>query len=159
MDLLCIKRFLRLLEGFYTKIFKNLMGFPFLFIFLVLIPSQMKPDSFSISENITGKSKAGELLPGDRVPSENELIKLEATPTPGRICWSSKQKVGRKGSKGKGTFVLNRTPSHHLVRTLGSIDATRRVLGKVWKRGGAPQTSYWKKRRFNMAFPTRSTEA
>jgi len=31
-----------------------------------------------------------------------------------------------KKIKGKGTYVLNRTSDHHLVRTLGSIWATRR---------------------------------
>ena len=34
----------------------------------------MKPKFVKISEQIINKIKAGELLPGDKVPSENELI-------------------------------------------------------------------------------------
>lgn len=88
----------------------------------------MTPKFISISENIIEKIKKGELLPGDRIPSENELIKQYgvSNTTARKSLLEIESKGWAQRIKGKGTFVLNRTPGHHLVRTLGSIDATRR---------------------------------
>lgn len=88
----------------------------------------MKSKFTAISENIIDRIKSGELLPGDRVPSENELIKQYAVSntTARKSLLEIESKGWAQRIKGKGTFVLNRTPDHHLVRTLGSIDATRR---------------------------------
>lgn len=88
----------------------------------------MKSKFTAISESIIEKIKNGELLPGDRVPSENELIKQYgvSNTTARKSLLEIESKGWAQRIKGKGTFVLNRTPDHHLVRTLGSIDSTRR---------------------------------
>lgn len=88
----------------------------------------MTPKFISISEDIIDKIKSGELLPGDRVPSENELIKQYgvSNTTARKSLLEIESRGWAQRIKGKGTFVLNRTPDHHLVRTLGSIDSTRR---------------------------------
>ncbi|TDB67426.1 GntR family transcriptional regulator [Arundinibacter roseus] len=88
----------------------------------------MKPKFIAISENIIEQIKIGELQPGDQIPSENELIreyKISNT-TARKSLLDLESKGWAKRIKGKGTYVLNRTTDHHLVRTLGSIYATRR---------------------------------
>ncbi|WP_276499477.1 GntR family transcriptional regulator [Pontibacter litorisediminis] len=88
----------------------------------------MKPKFITISESIIEKIKAGELQPGDKIPSENELIKQfkVSNTTARKSLLEIESKGWAQRIKGKGTFVLNRTEDHHLLRTLGSIDATRR---------------------------------
>lgn len=88
----------------------------------------MKSKFTAISESIIERIKNGELLPGDRVPSENELIKQYgvSNTTARKSLLEIESRGWAQRIKGKGTFVLNRTPDHHLVRTLGSIDSTRR---------------------------------
>jgi GntR family transcriptional regulator len=88
----------------------------------------MRPKFLSISDSVIDKIKSGELLPGDKIPSENELIKnYNVSNTTARKSLLEIENQGwAKRIKGKGTFVLNRTVDHHLVRTLGSIYATRR---------------------------------
>lgn len=88
----------------------------------------MNSKFINLSEAIIGKIKSGELLPGDKIPSENELIrkyKISNT-TARKVLLEIESRGWGRRIKGKGTFVLNRTPDHHLLRTLGSIDATRR---------------------------------
>ena len=82
----------------------------------------------TISEEIIEKIKSGELLPGDQIPSENELIKNYkiSNTTARKALLEIESKGWARRIKGKGTFVLNRTEDHHLLRTLGSIYATRR---------------------------------
>lgn len=82
----------------------------------------------TISNLIIERIKSGELLPGDKIPSENELIKsYQISNTTARKVLSEIESQGwAKRTKGKGTFVLNRTSDHHLLRTLGSISSTRR---------------------------------
>ncbi|PTX10515.1 GntR family transcriptional regulator [Pontibacter mucosus] len=88
----------------------------------------MKPKFITISESIIEKIRSGELQPGDKIPSENELIKQfkVSNTTARKSLLEIESKGWAQRIKGKGTFVLNRTEDHHLVRTLGSIDATRR---------------------------------
>lgn len=88
----------------------------------------MKPKFIEISEGIIDNIKSGELLPGDKIPSENELISShKISNTTARKVLSQIESEGwARRIKGKGTFVLNRTPQHQLLRTLGSLDATRR---------------------------------
>ncbi len=88
----------------------------------------MKPKFIAISDSIIEKIKSGKLQPGDQVPSENELIKTfqVSNTTARKSLLDIESKGWAKRIKGKGTFVLNRTPDHHLMRTLGSIYATRR---------------------------------
>jgi len=74
----------------------------------------MKPKFVKISELIIDKIQSGELLPGDKVPSENEMIhNFGVSNTTAR---KSLQLIESKGYaqriKGKGTFVLNRTEDH-----------------------------------------------
>ncbi|MEO5995556.1 MAG: GntR family transcriptional regulator [Chitinophagaceae bacterium] len=88
----------------------------------------MKSKFIDLSDTIIEKIKSGELLPGDKIPSENELIKKYkiSNTTARKILLEIESKGWGRRIKGKGTFVLNRTHEHHLIRTLGSIDATRR---------------------------------
>lgn len=82
----------------------------------------------TISNHIIDRIKSGELLPGDKIPSENELIKTYqiSNTTARKVLAEIEAKGWAKRSKGKGTFVLNRTTDHHLLRTLGSIPSTRK---------------------------------
>ena len=88
----------------------------------------MKSKFINLSDGIIEKIKSGELLPGDKIPSENELIKKHkiSNTTARKVLLEIESKGWGRRIKGKGTFVLNRTHDHHLLRTLGSIDATRR---------------------------------
>lgn len=88
----------------------------------------MKSKFIDLSDTIIEKIKSGELLPGDKIPSENELIKKHkiSNTTARKILLEIESKGWGRRIKGKGTFVLNRTHEHRLIRTLGSIDATRR---------------------------------
>lgn len=98
----------------------------------------MKPKFISISENIIDKIKSGELQPGDRIPSENELIKhYKVSNTTARKSLLEIENRGwAQRIKGKGTFVLNRTEDHHILRTLGSIDSTRRGFNESLRAEG-----------------------
>ena len=88
----------------------------------------MRPKFLSISDLVIDKIKSGELQPGDKIPSENELIKnySVSNTTARKSLLEIESRGWAKRIKGKGTFVLNRTVDHHLTRTLGSIYATRR---------------------------------
>lgn len=98
----------------------------------------MKSKFIALSETIIEKIQSGELLPGDKIPSENELIKKYkiSNTTARKILLEIESKGWGRRIKGKGTFVLNRTPDHHLLRTLGSIDATRRGFHDYLKAEG-----------------------
>ncbi|ADB40357.1 GntR family transcriptional regulator [Spirosoma linguale] len=87
-----------------------------------------KAKFIALSESIIEKIKTGELLPGDQIPSENELIKTFniSNTTARKTLLEIESKGWARRIKGKGTYVLNRTEDHHLLRTLGSIYATRR---------------------------------
>jgi GntR family transcriptional regulator len=88
----------------------------------------MRPKFLSISDSVIEKIKSGELQPGDKIPSENDLIKSfgVSNTTARKSLLEIENRGWAKRIKGKGTFVLNRTVDHHLTRTLGSIYATRR---------------------------------
>jgi len=98
----------------------------------------MKPKFLELSERIIEKIKEGELLPGDKVPSENELIKKYkiSNTTARKVLLEIESRGWVRRIKGKGTFVLNRTQEHKLLRTLGSIDATRRGFDDYLKAEG-----------------------
>jgi GntR family transcriptional regulator len=96
-----------------------------------------------IAEKIIEKIRNGELLPGDKVPSENELINtFGISNTTARKCLQIIESKGwARRIKGKGTFVLNRTVEHQLLRTLGSIDSTRKGFDESLKAEGfTPKT-------------------
>jgi GntR family transcriptional regulator len=98
----------------------------------------MRSKFIDLSEAIIEKIKSGELLPGDKIPSENELIKKYkiSNTTARKVLLEIESKGWGRRIKGRGTFVLNRTPEHHLLRTLGSIDATRRGFHDYLKSEG-----------------------
>lgn len=87
-----------------------------------------KAKFIALSETIIDKIKKGELQPGDQIPSENELIKRFgiSNTTARKTLLEIESKGWARRVKGKGTYVLNRTEDHHLLRTLGSIYASRR---------------------------------
>lgn len=80
-----------------------------------------------ISDEIINKIKNGEFRPGDKVPSENEIISVYgvSNTTARKALLDIELKGWARRIKGKGTFVLNRTTDHRLLRTLGSIGDTR----------------------------------
>lgn len=80
-----------------------------------------------ISQEIIQKIREGEFLPGDKVPSENEIISQYhvSNTTARKALLEIELKGWARRIKGKGTFVLNRTQDRHLLRTLGSIGDTR----------------------------------
>ncbi|MFT4154434.1 GntR family transcriptional regulator [Parafilimonas sp.] len=80
-----------------------------------------------ISRQIIDKIQQGEYLPGDKIPSENEIINQYhvSNTTARKSLLEIELKGWARRIKGKGTFVLNRTQDRHLLRTLGSIGDTR----------------------------------
>jgi GntR family transcriptional regulator len=81
----------------------------------------------TISKLIIQKIESGELQPGDKVPSENELIKTyKISNTTARKSLLEVELSGWVARmKGKGTFVLNRSEDKHLTRVLGSFNAVK----------------------------------
>ncbi len=100
------------------------------------------PKYLDISREIIRKIESGELHPGDKVPSENELIKTyKISNTTAR---KSLLEVEINGwvtrVKGKGTFVLNRFEDKHLTRVLGSFEAIRESFNdNLVKEGFTPK--------------------
>lgn len=99
----------------------------------------MKRHKFiSISEEIIEKIRSGELQPGDKIPSENEIIQQYSVSntTARKTLLEIELKGWARRVKGKGTYVLNRTEDRHLLRTLGSIDDTRTGFDEKLKAEG-----------------------
>jgi len=87
----------------------------------------VSPKYLAISKEIIRKIESGELQAGDKVPSENELIrsyKISNT-TARKSLFEVELKGWATRIKGKGTFVLNRSEDKHLTRVLGSFDAVK----------------------------------
>lgn len=81
----------------------------------------------SISNELIKLIETGKLMPGDKVPSENELISTyNISNTTARKTLSNLEKKGWViRIKGKGTFVTNRSKEMHLTRVLGSFEAMK----------------------------------
>ncbi len=96
------------------------------------------PKYLEISNEIIRSIEAGEYLPGDKIPSENELIKKYKTSntTARKSLLETELKGWVTRIKGKGTFVLNRSEDKHLTRQLGSIYATRMGFDENLKHEG-----------------------
>jgi GntR family transcriptional regulator len=100
------------------------------------------PKYLTISKEIIRRIETGELEAGDKVPSENELIKTyKISNTTAR---KSLLEVELKGwatrIKGKGTFVLNRSEDKHLTRVLGSFqNDLESFSNNLLKEGFAPR--------------------
>ncbi len=95
-----------------------------------------------ISKEIIRRIETGELRPGDRVPSENELIKTyKISNTTARKSLLEVELYGwATRIKGKGTFVLNRTDDKHLTRVLGSFHAIKESFNdNLIKEGFTPK--------------------
>lgn len=77
----------------------------------------------TISKEIIQRIESGELKAGDKVPSENELIKTHniSNTTARKSLLEVELKGWATRIKGKGTFVLNRSDDKHLTRVLGSF--------------------------------------
>ena len=95
----------------------------------------------NIGDSIIMLIESGELTPGDKVPSENELIKsYNISNTTARKTLSNLEKQGWVVRiKGKGTFVTNRSKEMHLTRVLGSFKAMKeRFRDNLEKEGFKP---------------------
>lgn len=100
------------------------------------------PKYVSISNDIIQKISSGEFQPGDKIPSENELIKLySVSNTTARKSLLQVELQGWANRiKGKGTFVLNRTEDKHITRVLGSFHAVKESFSdKLLKEGFKPK--------------------
>ncbi len=96
----------------------------------------------AISKEISNKIESGELQPGDKVPSENELIKTYkiSNTTARKILLEVELEGWVKRIKGKGTFVLNRSEDKHLTRVLGSFHAVKESFNdNLIKEGFTPK--------------------
>ncbi|MFA7490067.1 MAG: GntR family transcriptional regulator [Mariniphaga sp.] len=108
-----------------------------------------KPKYITISDDIIEKIKSGELQPGDKVPSENDLIKMySVSNTTARKSLLNVEMEGWANRiKGKGTFVLNRSQDRHITRVLGSFLAMRESFSENLKKEGfAPKNIILEKR-------------
>jgi len=83
----------------------------------------INPKYLTISKEIINRIESGELEAGDKVPSENELIRTyKISNTTARKSLLEVELNGwATRIKGKGTFVLNRSEDKHLTRVLGSF--------------------------------------
>lgn len=107
------------------------------------------PKYVSISKEIIQKIESGELQPGDKIPSENELIEIYSVSN--TTARKSLLEVETKGwanrIKGKGTFVLNRFEDKHITRVLGVFNAVRQSFNdKLVKEGFTPKNVILEKR-------------
>jgi GntR family transcriptional regulator len=76
---------------------------------------------FSISQEIISRINTGELLPGMKIPSENDIIgHYSVSNTTARKVLSELERAGyAKRIKGKGTFVKARNVGRTVTRILG----------------------------------------
>lgn len=100
------------------------------------------PKYQTISRDIISRIESGELQAGDRVPSENELIKMyKVSNTTARKSLLEIEFNGwATRVKGKGTFVLNRSEDKRLTRVLGSFRAMKESFNdNLIKEGFTPK--------------------
>jgi len=78
---------------------------------------------FKISQEIIKRIQSGELMPGMRVPSENEIIShYKVSSTTARKALNELEQAGYASKiKGKGTFVLVRNVERTATKILGLI--------------------------------------
>jgi GntR family transcriptional regulator len=103
---------------------------------------KQQPKYIEISKEIIAKIESGELHPGDRIPSENDIIgTYGVSNTTARKSLLNIENLGwARRIKGKGTFVLNRSKEMHLTRILGSFHAIRESFNEnLIKEGFAPK--------------------
>lgn len=115
------------------------------------------PKYIEISKAIIAKIEAGELLPGDKVPSENELINMyKISNTTARKSLLEVELQGWANRiKGKGTFVLNRSEDKHLTRILGSFHAIKESFSNnLVKEGFTPKNVTLEKPSLIVEYPS-----
>lgn len=80
-----------------------------------------------LSRMFIEKIESGLLLPGERIPSENELMATHriSNTTARKVLLDLEIKGYANRIKGKGTYVLNRSEDKHLTRVLGSFTAMK----------------------------------
>ncbi len=118
----------------------------------------MNPKYSLISNEIIQKIESGELHPGDKIPSENELIKqYNISNTTARKCLLELEHKGwATRIKGKGTFVLNRSEDKHLTRVLGSFHAIQESFNdNLVKEGLKPKNIILEKTILEMGISTK----
>ena len=89
------------------------------------------PLYYQISREIIEKIQTGELLPGMRVPSENEIVKkYEVSNTTARKILNEIESLGwALKIKGKGTFVQRNTVERSATRILSF---TKNMSHRSW---------------------------
>ena len=100
------------------------------------------PKYLIISNEIINSIESGELQAGDKVPSENELIKTYniSNTTARKSLLEVEHNGWATRIKGKGTFVLNRSEDRHLTRVLGSFYAIKESFNdNLIKEGFTPK--------------------
>lgn len=96
----------------------------------------------TISKEIIRCIESGELQAGDKVPSENELIKTHkiSNTTARKSLLEVELNGWATRIKGKGTYVLNRSEDRHLTRVLGSFMAVKESFNdNLIKEGFSPK--------------------
>jgi GntR family transcriptional regulator len=103
---------------------------------------ERQPKYLKISKEIISKIESGELHPGDKIPSENELIITYgiSNTTARKSLLEIENQGWVRRIKGKGTFILNRSKDMHLTRILGSFHAIRESFNEnLIKEGFTPK--------------------
>ena len=104
--------------------------------------NEKNPKYIQISREIIQQIENGDFQPGDKIPSENELIKkYSISNTTARKSLLEMELNGWVNRiKGKGTFVINRSKDKHLTRVLGSFLAMKESFsGNLLKEGFTPK--------------------
>jgi GntR family transcriptional regulator len=104
--------------------------------------SVTSPKYLFISKEIIQKIETGVIQPGDKIPSENDLIlNYSISNTTARKCLQALEINGwATRIKGKGTFAVNRSENKHLTRVLGSFSAMKESFTlKLIKEGFTPR--------------------
>lgn len=104
--------------------------------------NEKNPKYIQISKEIVQQIENGDFQPGDKIPSENELIKMYSiSNTTARKSLLELELNGWVNRiKGKGTFVINRSEDKHITRVLGSFLAMKESFsGNLIKEGFTPK--------------------
>jgi GntR family transcriptional regulator len=104
--------------------------------------NEKSPKYIQISKEIIQQIENGDFQPGDKIPSENELIKIYSiSNTTARKSLLELELNGWVNRiKGKGTFVINRSEDKHITRVLGSFLAMKESFsGNLIKEGFTPK--------------------
>ncbi len=110
--------------------------------------NKKSPKYIQVSKEIIQQIENGDFQPGDKIPSENELIKKYSisNTTARKSLLELELKGWANRIKGKGTFVLNRFYDKHFTRVLGSFHAMRESFThNLYKEGFTPKNTILEK--------------